>query len=180
MAAQIAVGGLASSHLCVHPTINTPQNNQSKNHGSFHRLRAQPGVGGFRSIVVHAKKKKGWFDDPFDYGEDAEDAEFGDLYSEGRQGAEEPKPPSDSRNEYGFLDFPAGYMPEIASLGTLIRNDVRRCCCIVAGGVYDNLLFFPVIQLLRDRYPGVRLDILASARGKQVSCPHSYITMERL
>lgn len=38
---------------------------------------------------------------------------------------------------------------------------------MVSGGVYENLLFFPTIQLIRDRYPGVQVDVLASARGKQ-------------
>ena len=38
----------------------------------------------------------------------------------------------------------------------------------MAGGVYENVLFFPVVQLLRDRYPGVVVDVVASARGKQV------------
>lgn len=38
---------------------------------------------------------------------------------------------------------------------------------MVSGGVYENLLFFPAIQLIKDRYPGVQVDVLASARGKQ-------------
>lgn len=37
----------------------------------------------------------------------------------------------------------------------------------MSGGVYENLLFFPVVQLIKDRYPGVQVDILASPRGKQ-------------
>jgi len=36
------------------------------------------------------------------------------------------------------------------------------------GGVYENVLFFPVVQMLKDRYPGVLVDVVASARGKQV------------
>lgn len=38
---------------------------------------------------------------------------------------------------------------------------------MISGGVYENLLFFPAIQLLKDRYPGVQIDVVASARGKQ-------------
>lgn len=38
---------------------------------------------------------------------------------------------------------------------------------MISGGVYENLLFFPAIQLIKDRYPGVQVDIVTSARGKQ-------------
>lgn len=38
---------------------------------------------------------------------------------------------------------------------------------MISGGVYENLLFFPTIQLIKDRYPGVQVDVLSSARGKQ-------------
>lgn len=127
-----------------------------------------------RHLAKATKKKQGWFDDPFDYGEDEEEdeeEEFGQLLSRGVQNARDPIPDRDEDSAMGFLDFPAGYMPEIASLGTLIRNDVRRCLCIVSGGVYENLLFFPVIQLLKNRYPGVKIDIMAGARGKQVIPP---------
>lgn len=103
--------------------------------------------------------------DPFDDGEDPE-MEFGSVYSDGKQ-EEDPRPPEDPGNPYGFLKFPKGYSVEVASLGLKIRGDVRRCCCVVSGGVYENLLFFPVIQLIKDRYPGVQVDVLASARGKQ-------------
>lgn len=37
----------------------------------------------------------------------------------------------------------------------------------MSGGVYENLLYFPVIQLIKNRYPGVEIDVIASARGKQ-------------
>ncbi|KAG6418270.1 hypothetical protein SASPL_120471 [Salvia splendens] len=57
---------------------------------------------------------------------------------------------------------------EVASLCLKIRGDVRRCCCVISGGVYDNLLFFPAIQMIKDRYPGVQVDIVTTARGKQV------------
>lgn len=127
-----------------------------------------------RHLAKATKKKQGWFDDPFNYGEDEEqdgEEEFGQLLSRGVQDARDPIPDRDEDSAMGFLDFPAGYMPEIASLGTLIRNDVRRCLCIVSGGVYENLLFFPVIQLLKNRYPGVKIDIMAGARGKQVIPP---------
>ncbi len=116
---------------------------------------------------VVARAKKGWFDDPFDYGPD-EDITNGDLMAEGKQSAEEQTLFRDPDSRDGYLDFPAGYNIEIASLGTLVRHDVRRCCCLVAGEVYDNLLFFPVIQLLKERWPGVQIDIMASERGKQV------------
>lgn len=57
---------------------------------------------------------------------------------------------------------------EIASLPLKIRGDVRRCCCVISGGVYENLLFFPVIQLIKDRYPGVQIDVVTSARGNRL------------
>ncbi|KAL6012168.1 Photosynthetic NDH subunit of subcomplex B 1, chloroplastic [Asimina triloba] len=116
------------------------------------------------TVVANAKKKNPWLD-PFDYGDDP-NMEFGSLFSEGKQ-EEDPRPPDNPNNPYGFLKFPQGYNVEIASLGLKLRGDVRRCCCVISGGVYENLLFFPAIQLLKDRYPGVQIDIVASARGKQ-------------
>lgn len=92
--------------------------------------------------------------------------EYGSLFTDGKQD-EDPRPPDNPDNPYGFLKFPAGFSVEVASLGLKIRGDVRRCCCVVSGGVYENLLFFPAIQLIKDRYPGVQVDIIASARGKQ-------------
>ncbi|KAH9298948.1 hypothetical protein KI387_030630 [Taxus chinensis] len=118
----------------------------------------------YRLRPIKAKKNP-WLD-PFDFGEDP-NMEYGDLYSDGKQDAEYPRPPDDPDSKFGFLQFPKGYNVEIASLGGMLRGDVRVCCCMVTGGVYENLLFFPVIQLLRDRYPGVRIDIMATARGKQ-------------
>ncbi|MED6125866.1 Photosynthetic NDH subunit of subcomplex B 1, chloroplastic, partial [Stylosanthes scabra] len=112
----------------------------------------------------NAKKKNPWLD-PFDDGFDP-DMEYGSLFADGKQ-EEDPRPPDDPDSPYGFLKFPAGYAVEIASLGLKVRGDVRRCCCVISGGVYENLLFFPTIQLLKDRYPGVQIDVLASERGKQ-------------
>eukprot|EP00249_Psilotum_nudum_P013337 c24278_g1_i1 orf=730-1881(-) len=119
-----------------------------------------------RRIGTPRAKKKPWWFDPFDYGEDPL-MENGDLFGEGLQEPEEPIPPLDPNSEFGYRDFPAGHNVEIASLGLLLRGDVRRCCCFVAGGVYENLLFFPVIQLLTERYPGVKIDVVATERGKQ-------------
>ncbi|XP_028782562.1 photosynthetic NDH subunit of subcomplex B 1, chloroplastic-like [Neltuma alba] len=116
-----------------------------------------------RSVHTNAKKNP-WLD-PFDDGEDPT-MEYGSLFSDGKQ-EEDPRPPDDPNNPYGFLKFPAGYSVEIASLALKVRGDVRRCCCVISGGVYENLLFFPAIQLLKDRYPGVQIDVLASERGKQ-------------
>ncbi|XP_043701528.1 photosynthetic NDH subunit of subcomplex B 1, chloroplastic isoform X2 [Telopea speciosissima] len=117
-----------------------------------------------RSIAANAKKKNPWLD-PFDYGDDPE-MEYGSLFTDGKQ-EEDTRPPDNPDNPYGFLKFPTGFNVEIASLGLKIRGDVRRCCCIVSGGVYENLLFFPAIQLIKDRYPGVQVDVIASPRGKQ-------------
>ncbi|KAJ0899174.1 hypothetical protein HanRHA438_Chr08g0365361 [Helianthus annuus] len=117
------------------------------------------------TVRPNATKKKNEWLDPFDTGEDP-DMEYGTQYSEGKQ-SEDPRPPENPDNPYGFLKFPMGFMPEVASLGLKIRGDVRRCCVVVAGGVYENLLFFPTIQLIKDRYPGVQVDVLSSARGKQ-------------
>ncbi|XP_062021489.1 photosynthetic NDH subunit of subcomplex B 1, chloroplastic [Rosa rugosa] len=114
--------------------------------------------------TTHAKKKNPWLD-PFDDGADP-DMEYGSLFVDGKQD-EDDRPPENPENPYGFLKFPMGYSVEVASLALKVRGDVRRCCCVVSGGVYENLLFFPVVQLLKDRYPGVQVDIVASARGKQ-------------
>ncbi|CAJ1951421.1 unnamed protein product [Sphenostylis stenocarpa] len=116
------------------------------------------------NIEANAKKKNPWLD-LFDDGEDP-DMETGSLFANGMQ-EEDPRPPDDPDNPYGFLKFPPGYAVEIASLALKVRGDVRRCCCLISGGVYENLLFFPAIQLLKNRYPGVQIDVVASERGKQ-------------
>jgi hypothetical protein len=118
--------------------------------------------------------RMGTVDDPFNFGED-EDMEYGELMSSGKQSVEVPKPPRSLDNESGYLDFPEFYNVEIANLGPYIRNDARRCLCWVAGGVYENLLFFPAIQLLRNRYPGVKIDVVANERGKQTYEMNKYI-----
>lgn len=116
------------------------------------------------SFRLNAKKKNPWLD-PFDQGDDPE-MEYGSLFSDGKQ-EEDPRPPDNPDNPYGFLKFPPGFTVEVASLGLKIRGDVRRCCCVVSGGVYENLLFFPAIQMIKDRYPGVQVDVVTTARGKQ-------------
>lgn len=125
------------------------------------RARRRDGPGPARA---KKKKKNPWLD-PFDDGEDP-DAEYGSLFADGKQ-EEDPRPPDNPDSPYGFLKFPMGYNVEIAGLALKVRGDVRRCCCVVSGGVYENLLFFPAIQLIKDRYPGVQVDVVASARGKQ-------------
>ena len=120
-----------------------------------------------RDVRVYSNKKnKPWLD-PFNYGEDP-GMTSGDLFGDG--GLQDPNPPKlqvDPTSEYGFLDFPEKYNMEIVNLPLLTRKDVRKCCVLVTGGVYENLLFFPVIQLLKDRYPGVEIDVVANERGKQ-------------
>ncbi|KAG6525934.1 hypothetical protein ZIOFF_015907 [Zingiber officinale] len=125
-----------------------------------------PQRGRLRFVATAAKKKKNPWLDPFDYGEDP-DIEYGSLFADGKQ-EEDPRPPDNPSNPYGFLKFPMGFNVELASLASKIRGDVRLCCCVISGGVYENLLFFPVIQLIKDRYPGVQIDVVASPRGKQV------------
>ncbi|KAG0567766.1 hypothetical protein KC19_7G158800 [Ceratodon purpureus] len=171
MAAQVALGG--ASHLyscsiaCVSSSVSSnPSKLQPRAFGSSRNVRLD-NASASSSHAVRAKKKMGWFDDPFDYGPDDEEDTMGELMSQGAQGAEDPIPERDEENEFGYLDFPAGFMPEVSALGTLIRNDIRRCLCFISGGVYDNLLFFPVIQLLKNRYPGVKIDVMATPRGKQ-------------
>lgn len=115
-------------------------------------------------FIPHLKKKNPWLD-PFDDGPDL-DEEYEGMYAGGKQD-EDPRPPENPDNPYGFLKFPMGYTVELSSLASKVRGDVRRCCCVVSGGVYENLLFFPTIQLIKDRYPGVQVDVLTSARGKQ-------------
>uniref|UniRef100_A0A0F7CYU9 NAD(P)H dehydrogenase subunit 48 n=1 Tax=Pelargonium dichondrifolium TaxID=73194 RepID=A0A0F7CYU9_9ROSI len=114
--------------------------------------------------TVHLKKKNPWLD-PFDDGPDP-DMEYGTLFTDGKQD-EDPRPPDNPDNPYGFLKFPKAFNVEIAGLALKVRGDVRRCCCMVSGGVYENLLFFPTIQLIKDRYPGVQVDVVAAPRGKQ-------------
>lgn len=123
---------------------------------------------------AYETKRSNPVDDPFNYGED-EDKEDGELMSTGKQSVEVPKPPKSSTNADGYLDFPAYYNLEIANLGLYIRSDVRRCLCWVSGGVYENLLFFPAIQLLKNRYPGVKIDIVAGKRGKQAYEMNKYV-----
>lgn len=100
-------------------------------------------------VSVNLKKKNPWLD-PFDDGEDPE-MEYGSLFVDGKQ-EEDPRPPDNPDNPYGFLKFPMGFTVELASLPLKIRGDVRRCCCVISGGVYENLLFFPTIQLIKDRF----------------------------
>ncbi|XP_073100587.1 photosynthetic NDH subunit of subcomplex B 1, chloroplastic-like [Elaeis guineensis] len=116
------------------------------------------------TFSTFAKKKNPWLD-PFDDGEDP-GAEYTSHFVDGKQ-EEDPRPPDNPGNPYGFLKFPSGFNVELASLASKVRGDVRRCCCIISGGVYENLLFFPAIQLNKDRYPGVLIDVVASPRGKQ-------------
>ncbi|XP_024397073.1 photosynthetic NDH subunit of subcomplex B 1, chloroplastic [Physcomitrium patens] len=170
MAAQVVLGaGLANCPQCsicvTRATSSLSHSNPSKLQLRAFGTRTNVRLENASSVVVSAKK--GWFDDPFDYGADDEEDTMGELMSQGPQGAEDPRPARDPDSESGYLDFPAGFMPEVASLGILIRNDVRRCLCMISGGVYENLLFFPVIQLLKNRYPGVRIDVMATPRGKQ-------------
>ncbi|KZV19487.1 hypothetical protein F511_32068 [Dorcoceras hygrometricum] len=108
------------STYITHPALSTNPAKQSKK---------------FASVLLNAKKKNPWLD-PFDQGDDPE-MEYGQLFSDGKQ-EEDPRPPDNPDNPYGFLKFPAGYAVEIAS-----------------------------VALIKDRYPGVQVDIVASARGKQ-------------
>ncbi|PQQ11271.1 photosynthetic NDH subunit of subcomplex B 1 chloroplastic [Prunus yedoensis var. nudiflora] len=98
-----------------------------------------------QNLHTQAKKKNPWRD-PFDDGEDP-DMGYGSLFTRGSR-----KRMTDRLK---------------TRIIHTVRGDVRRCCCVVSGGVYENLLFFPVIQLIKDRYPGVQVDVVASARGKQ-------------
>lgn len=66
------------------------------------------------TLQVNAKKKNPWLD-PFDFGDDPA-REFGSLFSDGKQ-EEDPRPPDNPNNPYGFLKFPMGYNVEVASLG---------------------------------------------------------------
>ncbi|KAG6466441.1 hypothetical protein ZIOFF_075764 [Zingiber officinale] len=109
--------------------------------------------GWLRFVSTAAKKKKNPWLDPFDCGEDP-DIEYGSLFADGKQ-EEDPRPPD---NPYDFLKFPMGSNVELALLASKVRGDVRLCCCVISGRVYENLLFFPVIQLIKDRYPGVQID----------------------
>ncbi|EMS60638.1 hypothetical protein TRIUR3_30515 [Triticum urartu] len=82
------------------------------------------------------KKRNPWLD-PFDDGPD-EEFDYTGVYSGGKQ-EEDPRPPEDAENPYGFLRRRAP---------RLLRG-LRR-------------------GMLKDRYPGVLVDVVASARGKQV------------
>ncbi|CAN1814417.1 Photosynthetic NDH subunit of subcomplex B 1, chloroplastic [Linum perenne] len=145
------------------PFLKTSPLSHSHSHPSS-EFSIQPSKAQRQTTRLNLKKKNEWLD-PFDDGPDP-DMEYGSLYADGKQD-EDPRPLDNPDNPYGFLKFPAGYSVEIASLALKIRGDVRVCCCVVAGGVYENLLFFPIIQLLKDRYPGVMIDVITSERGKQ-------------
>lgn len=95
---------------------------------------------------------------------------MGEFMLQGLQGVEDFKFVLNFDSEFGYLDFFVGFMFEIVSLGMLIWNDVWRCLCIVFGGVYENVFFFFVIQLLKNWYLGVKIDVMVIFRGKQVSC----------
>ena len=43
---------------------------------------------------------------------------------------------------------------------------MQRACCIVSGGMYENVVFFPIVQMVKDQYPGVLVDVVSSARDK--------------
>ncbi|XVF24661.1 hypothetical protein REPUB_Repub13aG0146400 [Reevesia pubescens] len=146
---------LPSAHFSTKPPCFSPSLDQF--HSPCTKIRP--------SVETHAKKKNPWLDL---FEDDVEDpyAEYGSLFTDGKQ-EEDPRPPDNPDNPYGFLKFPMGFNVELASLPLKIRGDVRRCCCVISGGVYENLLYFPVIQLIKDRYPGVQVDVLASPRGKQ-------------
>ncbi|CAD6342483.1 unnamed protein product [Miscanthus lutarioriparius] len=121
---------------------------------------------GRRSVAAWSAKKKNPWLDPFDDGPD-EEFDYQGMFSGGKQ-EEDPRPPENPANPYGFLRFPQGYNPELDSLASKVRGDVLRACCVVSGGVYESVLFFPVVQMVKDRYPGVLVDVVASARGKQM------------
>ncbi|XP_024543566.1 photosynthetic NDH subunit of subcomplex B 1, chloroplastic isoform X2 [Selaginella moellendorffii] len=127
--------------------------------GDQSRRAAPPPIG--------AAKRK--WKDPFLFNEEDPDLVWGNLFTEGgRQPEQEYIPPLDPKSKSGFRKVPKGYTAEIRPLAAKVRDEVRKCLCLVAGGVYENLLFFPVIELLKDRYPGVEIDVIASERGKQV------------
>uniref|UniRef100_A0A0F7GZ82 NAD(P)H dehydrogenase subunit 48 n=1 Tax=Habenaria pantlingiana TaxID=1498489 RepID=A0A0F7GZ82_9ASPA len=150
---------------CLHLSISSPLKTASP-FTHKHSSQLMPLVQSKRrpNLSTRAKKKNPWLD-PFDDGP-APDIEYGSLFTEGKQD-EDPRPPDNPDNPYGFLKFPQGYNVELTTLASKIRGDVRRCCCIISGGVYENLLFFPAIQLIKDRYPGVQVDVVTSPRGKQ-------------
>ncbi|RCV30535.1 hypothetical protein SEVIR_6G113600v4 [Setaria viridis] len=145
------------------PAAKSPAPRQYCNHllpsATSHRRRRG-------SVVARSAKKRNPWLDPFDDGPD-EEFDYQGMFAGGKQ-EEDPRPPEDPANPYGFLRFPQGYNPELDSLASKVRGDVRRACCVVSGGVYENVLFFPVVQMLKDRYPGVLIDVVTSARGKQV------------
>lgn len=86
-----------------------------------------PSTGHRRSVAAWSAKKKNPWLDPFDDGPD-EEFDYQGMFSGGKQ-EEDPRPPEDPENPYGFLRFPQGYNPELDSLASKVRGDVRR-----AGG----------------------------------------------
>ncbi|KAG0523379.1 hypothetical protein BDA96_07G118500 [Sorghum bicolor] len=99
------------------------------------RYLVLPSTGHRRSIAAWSAKKKNPWLDPFDDGPD-EEFDYQGMFSGGKQ-EEDPRPPEDPANPYGFLRFPQGYNPELDSLASKVRGDVRRACCVVSGGVYE-------------------------------------------
>nr|CAD1831947.1 unnamed protein product [Ananas comosus var. bracteatus] len=151
-------------HLLPHP-LPTSSFSSSPSHKPFSLLpHKRAHVNTFAAAAAGKGKKNPWLD-PFDDGEDP-DMEYTSLFADGKQ-EEDPRPPDNPDNPYGFLKFPQGYNVELDSLASKVRGDVRRCCCVISGGVYENLLFFPAIQLIRDRYPGVQVDVVAPRGGSK-------------
>ncbi|CAA6669877.1 unnamed protein product [Spirodela intermedia] len=112
---------------------------------------------------ANIKKKNPWLD-PFDDGADPE-MEYGSLFADGKQ--EEDPAAGRSQQSLRVPKVSGGVQRGDRFARAEGKGDVRRCCCVVSGGVYENLLFFPLIQLLKNRYPGIQVDVIASSRGKQ-------------
>jgi hypothetical protein len=98
-----------------------------------------PSTGHRRSVAAWSTKKKNPWLDPFDDGPD-EDLHYRGMFSGGKQ-VEDPQPPEDPVNLYEFLRTTRSWI----AWPPKVRSDVRRACCVISGGVYENVLFFPVV-----------------------------------
>ncbi|OMO85694.1 Glycosyl transferase, family 9 [Corchorus capsularis] len=126
------------------------------------------------SVQTNCKKRNPWLD-PFDDGEDPNYSEFGSLFTDGKQ-EEDPRPPDNPDNPYGFLKFPMGFTVELASLPLKIRDRGKQTYELNKNvrwaNVYDPDDEWPepaeytdMVGLLKNRYYDMALSTKLAGLG---------------
>eukprot|EP00898_Chlorokybus_atmophyticus_P001776 jgi/Chlat1/259/Chrsp1S03157 len=79
-----------------------------------------------------------------------------------------------SNDGTGYLDFPQMYNPELATLGVYLRGDSQNVLTVTAGGIGEQLLFFPVLEVLKEQNPEARIDVVCPPEAKPAYdlCPY--------